>query len=217
MAEAFPLEWPSGWRRTPPAERKRASFSKEERAYGSTGSSWSRSRPLTLADARARLMAELDLLGADSTILSTNVELRLDGMPRSGQPEPDDPGVAVYIRWFVKPYCFACDRWDRVADNIAALAKHINAMRGMDRWGVGRLEQAFQGYLALPAPPQWWDVLGVESSATEAEIQAAYKRLAAKHHPDRGGSSARMAEINAGRDAALKELRNQSMTGKEVV
>jgi hypothetical protein len=115
-------------------------------------------KSVTIAVARERLQREIDLLGGADAILSTNVELRLDGRPRSDRAEPPDAGVAFYFRLNGKPIVLACDKWDRVADNITAIAKHIEAMRGMDRWGVGNKAQAFAGYEALPAPEQWWQV-----------------------------------------------------------
>ncbi len=45
----------------------------------------------------------------------------------------------------------------------------------------------------------WYDVLGVNENASEAEIREAYRREAMKWHPDRNKSSKapeRMAEIN---------------------
>jgi len=38
-----------------------------------------------------------------------------------------------------------------------------------------------------------------------AQVQAAYRKLAAERHPNRLGSDAMMAELNAARDAARKE------------
>lgn len=38
------------------------------------------------------------------------------------------------------------------------------------------------------------------------DLKAAYKDLAAKHHPDRGGNTATMAAINAEYDSKVKEL-----------
>lgn len=39
-------------------------------------------------------------------------------------------------------------------------------------------------------------VLGVEPGADAAAIHRAYRKLAWRHHPDRGGSAARMRELN---------------------
>jgi curved DNA-binding protein CbpA len=38
------------------------------------------------------------------------------------------------------------------------------------------------------------------------DIERAYRRLAMERHPDKGGSDAAMAELNAARDEALQEL-----------
>jgi DnaJ-domain-containing protein 1 len=104
-----------------------------------------------------------------------------------------------------KPRCLACDRWLRVADNIAAIAAHIYAIRAVDRYGVGTMEQAFAGYAALPASSEeWWLVLGVGRDASEDEVDTAYRRLAREHHPDVGGDTNHMARLNAARDAARR-------------
>ena len=147
-ATRFPLSWPDGWPRTKAGQRRRAAFgTKEPGDY---------KRPLSVAQAIDRLSGELYRLGARHELLSTNLDIRLDGLPRSGQAEPEDRGAAVWFRLKDNPRCLACDRWDRVADNIAALAHHIDAMRRMDRYGVGNLEQAFAGYVALPAKATDW-------------------------------------------------------------
>ncbi|BDI20955.1 hypothetical protein ANSO36C_67570 (plasmid) [Nostoc cf. commune SO-36] len=77
-------------------------------------------------------------------------------------------------------------------------------MRGMERWGVGSVEQAFMGYQALPPQQEkkWWDVLGVSPGATEDEVREAYRKLARQHHPDNGGSADQMAAINAAYEQA---------------
>lgn len=52
--------------------------------------------------------------------------------------------------------------------------------------------------------------LGLEPGVTPAEVQAAYKRLAFRAHPDHGGSPEQFEELNqaakAARDYALSEL-----------
>jgi hypothetical protein len=203
-ATAYPLAWPFGWKRTPAHSRQRATFGATKlNSYG-----WNSKERLTLAEASGRLVRELELLGAINQVLSTNLELRLDGWPRSGQRAPDDPGAAVYFEYAGKATALACDKWDRVEDNIAAIAKHIEALRGMDRWGVGSLEQAFTGYQALPAPDPWWKLLGLDGPTRDAKaIGAAYRKASAQAHPDRpGGSHDRMAAVNAARDEGMKSL-----------
>ena len=53
---------------------------------------------LSVTDAVARVLDELQRMGVDrqDVVISTNVRSRLDGLPRSGEPEPDNPGAAVY-------------------------------------------------------------------------------------------------------------------------
>src|SRR5699024_4605023 len=52
-------------------------------------------------------------------------------------------------------------------------------------------------------PPTLYQVLQVDPSADPEVIEAAYRRLALKHHPDRGGgpeAAARMQQLNAARE-----------------
>lgn len=44
-------------------------------------------------------------------------------------------------------------------------------------------------------------VLGINPGATEDEIKKAYRRLASKHHPDKGGDTKRFQEIQSAYDA----------------
>jgi hypothetical protein len=215
-ARRYPLSWPTGWKRTPAHERQRADFGKTtvqtytERHYdGRPDETKTRKRKaaLTAADAAIRLEAELDRLGAENAKLSTSQKLRMDGTPRSDLSEPADVGAAVYFTLDGKPRCLACDRWTRVADNIAALAQHIDALRRIERYGVGTMEQAFAGYAALPpTSADWAIVLGVSATATREQIIAAHRKLATEHHPDKGGRLEDMARINQARDLALKTV-----------
>lgn len=52
----------------------------------------------------------------------------------------------------------------------------------------------------------YYSVLGVEKSASQSEIKQAYRKLAMKHHPDRGGSSSALTLINE----AYEVLGNES-------
>lgn len=196
---AYPLAWP--------LHRPRTAWNQVER------SNFDRKR--SLANARDLLINEVRLLGGSSLIISTNIPLRLDGLPRSGYAAPRDAGVAIYFKRAKQDMAFACDRWDRVEDNIYAIAKTIDALRGVARWGSGdMLKAAFTGFAALPAPfvasvkRDWQAVLELQDllQPSEDDIRRAYQRLASKFHPDRaGGDAAKMAELNQARDDALKE------------
>lgn len=146
-------------------------------------------------------------MGGSQLVITTDVELRKDGLPRADRGPPRDPGVAVYFVYKKKPMCFACDRWNTIGDNIRAIGQTVAALRGIERWGSGSMiEQAMQGFTALPAPEQPFQVLGVKPNATRLEIEAAFRKLAAEFHPDRGDTSDRMARVNRARDAMLEAL-----------
>lgn len=196
--ESYPLQWPVGRPRTPRHKVDRARFGKKVQH---AQHSWKTYTPLSIYAATDRLMTELDRLGAKDIVVSSNLRPRRDGLPINKQREPDDHGVAVYFRLKEGPHVLACDKWDRVADNIAAVAAHVEAIRGQARWGVGDLAQAFAGYKALPAAEAkrpWWEVLALKTPPDSLEgAGAQYRMLMTKHHPDHGGSQAEAAEITA--------------------
>jgi hypothetical protein len=195
---AFPLSWPIDRPRTPAHERQPARFS--QRREG-------RLSPVTIATACDRIWYELERLGATDIVASTNIEVRLDGSPRSGRRAPTDPGAAVYFKLEGQDHCLSCDKWDDVAGNLAAIAAHVEALRGQLRWGVADVRRAFAGFRALPAPAPWWRVLGLEAPpSSAAALKAQFRRLARSHHPDVGGNEARMAEIGEAYARGLAEL-----------
>ena len=93
---------------------------------------------------------EIRRLGGSRPIISTNIPLRNDGLPYANFRKPDDRAAAVYFTRRGKQMCFACDKWDQVHDNIYAIGKTIEALRGIERWGTGDMvEQAFDDDIRL--------------------------------------------------------------------
>jgi hypothetical protein len=172
---------------------------------------------VTIEDAVASLMNELKLLGAvrGSVVLSSNVPPRNAlGTPRNDGFNVSDPGVAVW--WVDRKHgerVIACDKWNSVRENVRALGLAVAGLRAIDRAGASQiLDRAFTAFGALPpsseAKPtrQWWEVFGFPQDATKwltlAVLEARYRELASKAHPDRGGSDAEMVELNNARAQA---------------
>jgi hypothetical protein len=170
-----------------------------------------------VGDGLTRLAGELRRLGATRLVISSNLRTNLDGSITAKQAKQlEDPGVAVYFSLHGAPRVLACDRWTSAADNMAAIAAHIDAIRAQDRYGVGTLDQAFAGYAALPpvggSQGGDWRVeldLGAVAGLTLDEAEAAYRRLLKARHPDHGGSHDAVIRLNLARDAARAYFKEQ--------
>jgi len=203
----YPLEWPMGWKRCRSRRHGAFSMTREDHRPDRIVK---RTTAVNVEVATERLEKQLDMLGATEPVLSTNVSLNLRGIPRGDENPGDDPGAAVYFKFKGRATVLACDTFFRVADNIAALAAHIDALRRVDRYGVGTIEQALAGYKALPADTaaDWRKVFGFTSDSrpTLDQLDSAYKARAREKHPDLGGTDIEMAHVNRARDYALQEL-----------
>jgi len=108
-----------------------------------------------------------------------------------------------------RPLCvMAVDRYHTIADNLAALAATLEAMRAIERHGGAVvMDRAFEGFAALPAPNSprnWWEVLGISEGASIDQIKDAWRVGVNKFHPDKpGGSHDAVAAINVAKDAGL--------------
>ena len=169
---AYPLAWPPHWSRT--RKPRRSPFGHH-----------------SYQKATEFLLKELSLLGARNVILSTNLHLRLDGLPYSSQRGPGDVGVAVYFQLDNTHQCFPCDKWDKVEHNIYAVAKTIQALRGIQRWGSPAMVAAsFQGFKALPhETPRTEAIQWFAECESLSDAKNLFRSLAAQFHPDKAGGS----------------------------
>lgn len=189
MTLAYPLQWPPERPRTPPHRREFSRFD------------------VTPGRARQELVWECERMGGRYVVISTNVELRRDGLPYASAKAPEDPGVAVYFERKGETVCFSCDRYRQVWENMRAIGKTIEAMRGIDRWGAHEvLDQMFRGFVALPAPGSgqsaWWEVLGVPRDASAEVVREAYRRRA--REAAAAGDHDLLQKINVARDDARR-------------
>lgn len=195
---AYPLKWPAGWPRA--TMQRRAKFGRSVHVPSTTGGTgYHRKAEMTVATATQRLREELAIMGASNVVISTDIPLRRDGGPISGRRAPDDQGVAVYWTMGKEPQCIAIDIYDRIADNIAAAAATINAMRAIERHGGAQImRRAWSGFKALPGStgptmtteqaaraiatsdgPPWERIVSSKSDA-----QYAARRWKSLYHPD---------------------------------
>lgn len=190
------LEWPIDQPRTRSPQRSRFDIHGSRSFAGNLG----------------ELGHQLRLLKAKNVRYSSNLPLNTKGLPTYNR-RPADAGFAVYFSRDGIDMVLACDWWDKVADNVWSIAKHIEALRGQERWGVGSLSQALAGYRLPPAAPelpelQWWDVLEVSPDATIEQIRVAYRAKAKQAHPDNREGFGDFIQITKAYNAAM-EARGQ--------
>lgn len=228
---AYPLYWPKGQKRTRPQDYSAdapfsvgESYDKEvESRRWVNGISMAEKKTVTARRTKAvsvpiaveRLEDQLRRLDGQHPVLSTNLELRLNGSPRAGQKDPADPGAAVYFTLKGKRTVLACDKWTRVADNIAALAAHIRAIRSVENFGVGTLEQAFAGYVSIEdfsTGVPWRRILGfpLDSRPSLDDVEAKWRSRMKELHPDSSNdprTHTQAVQLNTAIQEARKELR----------
>ncbi|MFN3253823.1 J domain-containing protein [Roseibium album] len=192
MISTHPLPYPLTWPDTIPRTARRS---------GSRFKS-------NLTTAMNNVNNSLRRFGDDSSkqvknvVISSNVTL--------GVSKPEDPGVAVWFAWDGLNVSVAVDRYEKVEDNIQAIHHIIEARRTeLRHGGLNIVRATFSGLTALPPPnpkPHWSHVLGVTQGSSKAAVEAAFKSRAKAIHPDKGGASEQMAELNRARAEALKEV-----------
>lgn len=114
---------------------------------------------------------------------------------------------------------YACDAFDGWEANLRAIALGLDALRKIERYGIGKRGEQYTGWAALgvgtpmgstaPAPPMDFahacQVLagGTDGMVTSRDVaedvddaKAAYRLTSKRYHPDRGGSDEVMAKVN---------------------
>jgi len=191
MIESYPLQWPAGYPRT-------AKPSDKYKFY-----------PGSIAEELVGLREELRRMKAAGLVISTNIPVRADGNPYASYSKPADTGVAVYFSVDNKAMAICCDKWNSVEANLRALTMSVDAMRGLDRWGVSEImNRAFMGFKALPekaASFPWWEVLGLSRTCTRKEVDVAYRGKIKVYHPDNGGDPVKWLELQEAYQQGLQQ------------
>ncbi len=197
VTRPLPAVWPTG-ERTP----------QHERQYGRFKAPYSR----TLE----QLTYELGALDAkEPIVLEAGYqpwEIRLDGLPRA-KAKPSDPAVIVSFDSRVGPLRYGCDTYWSHEDNLRAIALALEALRAVDRYGVTKRGEQYQGWAALP-PSGNGEMSREEAEAfirhhgSEREsdgvlpLKVLYRRAARRLHPDINADPAEWAKLDRARQAA---------------
>jgi hypothetical protein len=187
--KAYPLTWPTNWPRTPTHDRLSGSRYK-----------------VGANKARRELIDELRKLGAEDIVLSSNTELRTDGMPYAdaSRRAQRDPGIAVYFAMDGKPCSMARDVYAKLDDNLRMLGLAVRDMRSLQLHGGDfMMKAAFTGFAALPPADDCWFVLGVASRKDKLkrdDIMSAFRETARTLN-EVGGDMGRLVKA---RDEALR-------------
>lgn len=154
----------------------------------------------------------------------TEGEIRQDGQLRAGA-RPQHPGVIVSFETPDGPMRFSCDRFEPPSyrpatlwhSNVRAIALGLEALRKVERYGLGTGREQYRGFQALPPgqPIAMGGSMTVEQAArvivdgagilpnslpsfvaNPELIDDAFRCAAKRNHPDVGGTTTAMAELN---------------------
>jgi hypothetical protein len=186
-----PLNWPAGRPRT-----------KHRNA--------SRFQVTDVKQTMRELEREIEHTGGRNLVINSN---RIEPIWGSEAPPylPDSGVVVSFDRRSnsnLMHVVFALDQYLTLHDNIRGVLVTVRSLRAIERHGAWQMfEAAMSGFVALPPPRSWRDVLGLRNSeVTQADVEAAFRREAKRSHPDVGGTDQRMAELNAALETALKAI-----------
>jgi hypothetical protein len=147
-------------------------------------------------------------------------QIRNDGWPRSSA-RPTHPAVVLTFRTKRGIVSMPCDTYKNMEDNIYAIAKSLEALRSVDRYGVTQNGEQYRGWTALPeagksdstrkaavtlacyAPALTADQIQADRGA----MQEAYRMAAKKAHPDVGGARQAWDEIQQAKDTLEAHFR----------
>lgn len=192
--------------------RRRAPFHRKATV---ADSAWRQPKRILLSDALGLLEREATQLGCRHLVLEADYregQIRNDGWPRA-DAKPSSPRVVIsLVNSKHGPLRYPCDTFDRWEDNVMAVARGLEALRMVDRYGVTRRGEQYSGWKSLPS--QSTTTMTTESAAAvlvalaEPELDSleARKRISdvlsraalgrdlylagvKRHHPDVGGDA----------------------------
>ena len=117
------------------------------------------------------------------------------------------PRVCVRFDLDGHEYNICADSYTAPEQNLAGIAAYVESVRAQERNGIFTVEEMMHTFAALPSRSGWASVLGVDATASRADIDKAYRAMAKGAHPDTGGSHEAMSALNAAYEQAKEEVK----------
>lgn len=156
---------------------------------------------------------ELWYLSARAVVLQMAVQqsqIRKDETGLLAHVQPEHPGVVLSFNTSRGALSYPCDTFLSWRDNVRAIAKTLENLRAVDRYGVSKHGEQYTGWSQLPPGrpmpkpmtreeaaafvTRWADphgrIPGMERTLVAGQmIEASYRSAAKNVHPDAGGST----------------------------
>jgi hypothetical protein len=134
------------------------------------------------SDTLVLLDRELRMLRATVTVVQLAVnegQLRRDGKLYANT-RPDHPGVILSFDTKQGHFRYTADRFTHWQDNLRAIALGLEALRKIERYGIGSGTEQYTGFLQLEVQT----LTHAEAVAFLDEHGGTYRNAARKLHPD---------------------------------
>lgn len=128
----------------------------------------------------------------------TERDIRLDGMPRANARQPEFPGVRLAFGSKYGPLIYATDSCAFWQHNVRSIALGLEALRAVDRYGITRRAEQYQGWKAIgtgTTEPEMTRDQALDLINGYGGIKAALRAT----HPDHGGDPAAFARVQEAR------------------
>ena len=174
------------------------------------------SSTLELLDRELRMLSARD---AEMLVAIAPADFRLDGKPRA-TAKAAHPGVILSFDSKVGHLSYPCDTFTTWQDNLRAIAKALEALRMVDRYGVTKRGEQYRGFLAIEATAAPAGFATAEAALTfiveanrsmalidelRADPAKAVRRAKRMTHPDMDGGDAATFQRVSLAEAKLRE------------
>lgn len=146
------------------------------------------------SDTMELLGRELRMLRATGPVIQlavTEDQIRLDGALRAAA-RPEHPGVILSFRTPEGTLRFSADRFTHWHANLRAIALGLEALRKVDRYGIGQGGEQYTGWKQLDAAPEPERPMTADDARAFMARYGDYRTAARKLHPDVPGGDERL-------------------------